>query len=49
MFNVDSMFQENVVLLNDFIAWYSVFVTPADAFDHVLPFYGFQFFCVPPV
>jgi len=43
------MFQENVVLLNDFIARYSVFITPADALNYILPFHGFQFFRVPPV
>jgi hypothetical protein len=43
MFHV-SMFQEKVILLNDFVVRYAVLVAPADAFHDVLPFYGFQFF-----
>jgi hypothetical protein len=41
------MFQENVVLLNDFIIGYAVLVAPADAFQQVLPFHGLQLFRVP--
>ena len=41
------MFQENVVLLNDFIAGYAVLVAPVDAFHDVLPFHGFQLFRMP--
>jgi hypothetical protein len=41
------MFQENVVLLNDFIVGDAVLVAPADAPHYVLPFHGLHFFHMP--
>ena len=38
-----SMFQKNVIGLQNTVIRNAVFVAPADAFHDVVPFHGFQF------